>query len=269
MTARRAVVAPPEGLRGLLLDIDDTLLSTREAMREAGAAAALSLWPHSGPGLAKAAGRRYHCDPQGHFRAFTRGELDLDSMRRHRVREVADWMGASCSESDVARWKGVFDEVFGAVLVVFDDVLPTLQRCRESGLPLAFLTNASADYTWVKLQRCGLAELVREREIPVITKDTLGVGKPAPAVFEHAAQALGFAPSQVAHIGDELDVDPLAALAAGMGAGWVRRPGYEVSAPELATAAEHGLAPLPGLHEAVSALIVQDAGGFGSAASAR
>lgn len=259
VAVRRTVVAPPEGLRGLLLDIDDTLLSTREAMREAGAAAARTLWPHAGPDLAEAAGRRYHRDPKGHFRAFTRGELDLESMRRHRVREVADWMGASCSDSDVARWKDVFDEVFGAVLVVFDDVLPTLQRCDEAGLPIAFLTNAAADYTWVKLRRCGLAELVGQRGIPVITKDTLGVGKPAPAVFEHAAQALGFSPSQVAHVGDELDVDPLAALAAGMGAGWVRRPGYEVGAADLATAAEHGLAPLPGLQEAVSALTVEGA----------
>src|SRR5699024_1658671 len=82
------VVPPPGETRGLLLDVDDTLLGTREAMLRAGQVAARELWPDADPTRVEEAGRRFRDDPGGHFRAYTRGEHDFATMRALRVRDV-------------------------------------------------------------------------------------------------------------------------------------------------------------------------------------
>ena len=55
--------------------------------------------------------------------------------------------------------------------------------------------------------------------------DTLGFGKPDPRVFVEACRRLGTAPERTAYVGDELDVDAVAARAAGLLGIWVDRPG--------------------------------------------
>jgi len=55
--------------------------------------------------------------------------------------------------------------------------------------------------------------------------DTLGVGKPDPAVFLEAARRLGTDPARTVYVGDELDIDAAAAAAAGLVGIWLDRPG--------------------------------------------
>lgn len=248
------VVPPAEGLGGLLLDIDDTLLGTRAAMWSAGGVAAQQLWPTTDARRALDAGRRYRADPDGHFRAYTRGECDFDTMRAWRVHDVASWLGAQPAAGDADRWAALFDPAFAEALRVFDDVLPTLERCRSAGMPVALLTNSSTAYTTSKLELCDLDGVVEDLTAGVLTKDTLGCGKPAPEVFHHGCALLGLPPGRVAYIGDELDYDVLAALDAGLGAAWVLREGYERDRDDLRAAGERGLAPLGGLAEAAEAL---------------
>ena len=50
-----------------------------------------------------------------------------------------------------------------------------------------------------------------------------GVGKPDRRIFEAAAQAAGVPPDEVLHIGDDAELDVLAALACGMQTAWVNR----------------------------------------------
>src|SRR5690606_28922089 len=130
---------------------------------------------------------------------------------------------------------------FAPALRAFDDVVLALQTCRERGLAVALLTNSSADYTGTKLALAGLAAPVAELTAGVVTRDTLGVGKPAPEVFHHACALMGLRPDEVVYVGDELDVDTCAALGAGLGAAWLRRPGYERDGEDAAHAASHGL----------------------------
>ena len=267
-------VAPPAGLRGLLLDIDDTLISTRAAMHRAAALATSTVWPSVPAERAAAAGVRYRTDPAGHFRAYTRGEHDATTMRTRRVQDLATWLGVGEADAgSVTRWRAVFDPGLLDGLEVFEDVEAVLVRCREEELPVALLTNAPGDITADKLVRSGLGALLEgggdARAVPVVTKDTLGRGKPDPAVFHHACELLELPPATVAYVGDELDVDPVAALDAGLGAAWLRRPGYDVTADDLAVAAGRGLAPFDSLPAAVAALLGDPVRRFGSGAAAR
>jgi putative hydrolase of the HAD superfamily len=193
-------------------------------------------------------------------------------MRARRVADVADWLGTPRGPDDAARWEWVFENGMTRHLTAFDDVLPTLVACRARGIPVALLTNSSRTYTERKLRLTRLAAPVAELTVGVVTKDTLGVGKPAPAVFHHACGLLGRDVSEVVHVGDELDVDPLAALDVGLGAAWVRRTGYPQNPAELLLARGRGLVPLATLEEVLTRLVTARSDGpdgFGSDGAAR
>ncbi len=262
------VLPPRDGVRGVLLDVDDTLIGTRAAMVEAGRVAAGELWPDADPERVEHAGRRYREDPGGYFRAFTRGEHAFEEMRALRVRDVAAWLGQDETQVDLPRWTVHFDRAFAGALRVFDDVVEALEACRDLGWRTALLTNSSASYTRTKLDQAGLTEVVEELTCGVVTRDTLGLGKPAPRVFHHGCSVMGLGPGQVVYVGDELDVDTCGALEAGLGAAWLRRPGYERPDEHVSHAASHGLHPAGALTEVLDALVAgRGTGpGFGSGA---
>ena len=56
-----------------------------------------------------------------------------------------------------------------------------------------------------------------------LSAQVFGVGKPDRRIFEAAAQAAGVPPDEVLHIGDDAELDVLAALACGMQTAWVNR----------------------------------------------
>lgn len=263
------VLPPRDGVQGVLLDVDDTLIGTRAAMVAAGRVAAGELWPDADPDRVEHAGRRYREDPQGYFRAFTRGEHAFEEMRALRVQDVAAWLGQDEAGVDLPRWTVHFDRAFAEALHVFDDVVEALETCRDLGWRTALLTNSSAAYTRDKLEQAGLTEVVEALTCGVVTKDTLGVGKPAARVFHHGCSLMGLDPGQVVYVGDELDVDTCGALDAGLGAAWLRRPGYERSDDHVSHAASHGLHPAGALTEVLDALVAGRRGtgpGFGSGA---
>jgi putative hydrolase of the HAD superfamily len=79
---------------------------------------------------------------------------------------------------------------------------------------LASLSNGNAD-----LERIGLAHHFEQR---VSARDA-GVLKPDPMIFERLCAALALAPAQVAHIGDDPELDVLGAKRAGLFAIWLNR----------------------------------------------
>jgi putative hydrolase of the HAD superfamily len=83
------------------------------------------------------------------------------------------------------------------------------------GVPVGILSNSEGK----------LAELVAEigwsRPFSVIVDSgKLGVAKPEPAIFEHAARALGVAVGEVVHVGDSRTADIDGARAVGMRSIW-------------------------------------------------
>ena len=84
------------------------------------------------------------------------------------------------------------------------------------------LSNASVAYQTAQARR-GSACSTASRCSSASTR--LGFGKPDPRVFLEACRRLGTAPERTAYVGDELDVDAVAARAAGLLGVWVDRPG--------------------------------------------
>ncbi len=98
------------------------------------------------------------------------------------------------------------------------DVAPNLQRLREAGLTTVALSNSSGQLLAGQLGNAGLAELFDH----VISVETIGYFKPAPQVYQVAAERLGVAPVDLCLIAAH-DWDTHGALRAGCQAAYVQR----------------------------------------------
>ena len=212
-------------------------------MSHAAAVAFADLWPAVEDDRALEAGRRFRADPEGYFRAFTRGELDFATMRTRRVEAAARFLGHDVPEGARERFHASYEPIFQRLLGAYDDAVPFLRRVTGAGRALGALTNSSRDYTAGKLAAAGLDVLLPV----VVTRDTLGFGKPDPRVFAHACSLIGTAPGETVYVGDEYDVDVLGALGAGLRAVWLSRD--EPDHALLADARSRGVPVVAGLDE--------------------
>lgn len=234
------------GVRGVLLDADDTLYGTRSAMHAAGAVAAAALWPYADPERVAEAGVRFRDDPQGWFAAYTRGELEFDEMRVRRLQDLGTWLGGEIGSVAPEQFFALYEPAFHDALTGFADVRLAVHSLRAAGLAVGVLTNSSRDYTATKVRAAGLDGLFDV----VCSRDTLGFGKPDPRAFHEACRQLGTAPEATLYVGDELHADPLGAAGAGMPAAWLVREGH-VEKEDRDAVAAHGIPIVRGLDDVV------------------
>jgi len=107
---------------------------------------------------------------------------------------------------------------------------------------IAVLSNGNQEQQEEKVSRTGLGRYIDV----VLTSDHLGVAKPDPRAFELACVRLRVPPHAAVYIGDQLEVDALAAKAAGLRGIWLNRTGNRFP---LGVEAMDNLTELPSLLE--------------------
>lgn len=255
-SARTLVGHELGGSRAIVLDVDDTIVDTRAAMVEAGAAAMAALWPDLSDHHAAMA-ERYYADPAGWFTRYSSGEVEFAAMRAGRLEEVAGAFELGLRAEGYGAFESAYAPAFRAAQRLFPDVDGLLDAADELGLPVALLTNSNAEATAVKLGALAIAH----RFVAVVTTDTLGVGKPDPRTYHEACRLAGATPQDSVCIGDNLECDVVGARAAGLRAVWLDRHGG-AGQPDVPTVAS--------LHEVTVALRTGDLGrrpGMGSISS--
>ncbi|MEY3201953.1 MAG: hypothetical protein RIR70_1503 [Pseudomonadota bacterium] len=144
-----------------------------------------------------------------------------------------------------ARMVDVFRRHYAAVngrhTVVYPGVQDTLSRLQQEGLPLACVTNKSAEFSEPLLAAMGLKDYFQQ----VISGDTLPHKKPHPLPIIHACGQLGVAVSQALLVGDSGN-DIAAARAAGCAVFCVPY-GYNEGVPVRAQDCDVLLADMPDL----------------------
>lgn len=220
MTPGRTPFAGPL-VDGVLFDVDDTLVDTRRAFGEAITAVARVWLPALPEERHPEVLARWRGDPQRHFRAYTRGELDFETQRRRRADDLqAVFGGEPLDDERYAAWLELFWGTFTSSFVAHPDARGTVDRLEAAGMRIGALTNAVKALQEQKLARTGFPD------VPVLVGvDTLGFGKPDPRAFAEACRRLGTDPSRTAYVGDELEVDAHGAAAAGLVGVWLDRPG--------------------------------------------
>jgi putative hydrolase of the HAD superfamily len=110
-------------------------------------------------------------------------------------------------------------------LGLFADTLPLLQRL-HGRYRLGLISDAQRCFLEPELAEAGLSEFFDH----VIVSSDYGYRKPDPRLFGHALAAFAVPPEQACFIGDNLLRDVSGAVAAGIPAIWLARPGARTEA---------------------------------------
>jgi len=198
-------------VRAITLDLDDTLWPIWPTIARAEAVLQAWLAEHA-PATAVLCSQSDVVRSTRQRMGHERPDLahDLSALRRETVRTLLQQAG-----DDPLLAEPAFEVFFAERqrVQLFDDALPALAWL-SARFPVVALSNGNAD-----LQRVGIAEHFHA----AIGAREFGVGKPDPRIFHAAADAAGVPADAVLHIGDDIHLDAVGALEAGMQAAWVNR----------------------------------------------
>lgn len=205
------MVTVPFSVHAITLDLDDTIWPVAPAIVRA--ELALEAW------LGEHAPRAAADWPMPARRQLREA---VDRERPHLAHDMTAqrrWMLERMlveSGHDRALAQPAYDAYFAARCEVehYDDSLAALERL-AARVPLAAVSNGNACLHTIGLMHLFHFQLgAREH----------GAAKPAASIFHAACSELGFAPGQVLHVGDDPDLDVVAAHRAGLRSCWINRP---------------------------------------------
>lgn len=208
----------PRVVRGISIDLDDTLWPIGPTI--VGAEAALQSW------LGEHAPAAARLSEQPGVRSRVRQAVqarwperlhDLSFLRQASIEALLHESG-----EDPALAPQAFEVFFAArqQVTLFDDAAPALQRL-AARYPVCTLSNGNAD-----VHQVGIGQWF----VGTVTAKALGVAKPDARVFAAACQTLRCEPAAVLHVGDDLQLDAVGALRAGLPCAWVHRDAEPVTA---------------------------------------
>jgi putative hydrolase of the HAD superfamily len=218
-------------VRGVLFDIDDTLVDTASAFA-AGLGEAFDAVAELDEAQHADAVRIWRADAGGHFRRYVAGEVDLLTQRRARVAEIVGQLSLRELDDDAfAAWEHAYQAAFAASWALFDDAHACVASAVDDGLAVGVVTNAPGEQQRAKIAAVGLSDVLTH----LVGVDSIGVGKPDPRVFHEGCRLIGTEPAETIYVGDELDTDARAAVDAGLIGVWIDRPGRRRGGPHEVT----------------------------------
>lgn len=218
--------------RGVLFDVDDTLVDYTGASRLALSAHLTSL----GQPVGHPEQDRWERVTDTAYRRYLSGEISFAEQRLERARAMSR---QALSDAEAGAWIDGYQGHFRANWRLFPDVRPTLDVL--AGMVLGVITNSDSRVQTNKLGVLGVAG----RFGCVVGVDTAGVAKPDPAIFQAGCGALGLAPTETVYVGDKLEADALGAREAGLLGIWLDRSGAK--SPPAGVLVIRALTELPGL----------------------
>ncbi|WOO97996.1 HAD family hydrolase [Micrococcus terreus] len=211
-------------VRGVLFDLDDTLVDLRAAQLvtfEETVARQADLTGGTLPARDRvdAAALHFAADANGHYQRYVDGELDFLGQRFARARDALRMLGLA-AEPDPDLWgPDGYERMLRSRWALFDDVPPLLSRLDDARIPWGVVTNNTEEYQRGKLAAVGLDQVQ-----VVVGTDTAGAPKPDAAPFLAGCAGLGLDPADVLYVGDNPLKDGLGARDAGLVSLLILRP---------------------------------------------
>ena len=182
---------------GTLLELDDPVGRLRRGLARAG-------YVHDCATVAAA-----FRSEVAFYRRHQDSGRDRASLERLRMRCATVFAEALPSRPRMAEARTILMSSF--VFRLFDDVVPALDALAAAGLRLGVVSNWDVSLTDV-LRDLGILD----RFASLSVSAAVGVRKPDPRIFLHALSALGAAPGDVLHVGDDRARDLDGARSAGV-----------------------------------------------------
>lgn len=198
-------VATKGTVRGLLLDLDDTLFDERSTARQA-----FTTWhparntPRAGEDIEQAF-ERWRQATDKHWKRHGAGEISFQDQRRERLRE---FLGQSLTDAQADALFEPYMQAYQSSWSLLRDTAEFLQRC--AALPKVIVTNGPRAMQERKLSSLGLTA----HFIGMVTPDDCGHAKPRPEIFHRALGLIGLPASACLMVGDDkvCDIEPAQAL---------------------------------------------------------
>ena len=226
MTASRragaGVLDTPFGsVRGVLFDIDDTLVDLEFSMTTA----LREVSEHLLPGMDQAGwerfGRIFTHETTHYYDRYLSGELTFNEQRLLRGRAALGHFGVELAEGEQShQWLTAYVEKQPAYVKPFPDVMPLLDLLDQAGVPYGAVSNNVHDYQRVKLDAAGLSRIT-----VLVGTDTVGAAKPDPAIYLEGVRRLGLGAGETLYVGDNRLLDADGSTAAGLLGVWLNRGG--------------------------------------------
>ncbi|RAN73518.1 hypothetical protein B5P43_30565 [Bacillus sp. SRB_336] len=214
----RVATAP---VRGVLFDIDDTLVDLHAAMKDAMIAASRPLLPDFGAADWDGFAELYMADAERYYDRYVAGEFTFSEQRGLRARAVFTHFGTPGFDAVAEQeWVAEFERAQPGSIKAYADVVPALDALDAAGIPYGAVSNNVHDYQRAKLDHAGL-----QRISILVGIDTVNAAKPEPQVFWEGCRLLGTAPAETLYVGDNYLIDGEGSAAAGLQAVWLDRKG--------------------------------------------
>ena len=209
-------------MKGLLLDLDDTLLDYSSGVEECWTAACDACCSGAGVDAAalmealRPARRSFWDDPDRHRRE----RVDMLGAWQKIVMHAMERLGPV--DADLAR---TIARDFAARRRererLFPEALEVLETLRRRSVPLGLVTNGDVLFQRDKIERHGLASFFDV----IVIESEFGAGKPDESVYRHALRHLGVAPGDASMVGDHLEFDVAGSQRVGARGIWLDRSG--------------------------------------------
>ncbi|MEV6772228.1 HAD family hydrolase [Nocardia sp. NPDC051030] len=204
-------------IRGVLFDIDDTLIDYSATVRQGilrHLSAEALLDRFTSPDAAVTLWRELE---EEEYPRFLAGELTFTGQQQVRTRRFLAHIGAAVD--DPRAWFGRYVAFRDTAWAVFPDVPPMLGAL-TGRVALGVVSNSSLAHQVGKLHAVGLHDHFGDA---ILCSAEFGTAKPDPGIFLAGCEMLGLPPDQVAYVGDRHDTDGLGARDAGLRAFWLDR----------------------------------------------
>jgi HAD superfamily hydrolase (TIGR01549 family) len=227
-TAKAFDPTPPDGLRAVLFDLDDTLYDHTYCLSQALRSLCREEPVFRRRSFESARSEYARLLEEFHQRVL-RGTLGESEARTRRFQALFRWAGEEISLREAGAKAAEYRRLYlshqravpGAVAVV---------RALAGVVRLGIVSNHRRKGQLEKLRAIGLAD----RFDVLVTSEEAGSAKPDPEIFAMALDRLGLARDEALMIGDSWPADILGARAAGLVAVWFNRRRLPSPDPSLA-----------------------------------
>ncbi|MDL4841574.1 HAD family hydrolase [Aquibacillus rhizosphaerae] len=152
-----------------------------------------------------------------HFQLFLDNKLTFQQQRQMRMKQL--FKHKQLTDSDADAMFAVYVSLYKNNWVIYKDVISCLESFKKQGVSLGIISNGDFSQQKEKLDNIGVLDYFSV----IITSSQVGEAKPSLNIFTEAASQANFRVEDCYYIGDNLNVDAIAACHAGMQGIWINR----------------------------------------------
>ncbi|MFW9263666.1 HAD family hydrolase [Nostoc sp. CALU 546] len=203
-------------IKAVLFDLDDTLIDHDAAIRDAASALFNKVIPNSEDEL-NIFQEQWISLTRKWYKKFFAKEVTFQESGRGKLREAFLKYGYEFSDTDADALLSEYWEHYVSMCQLFNDVdecFAQLHKCK-----IGVITNGQEAQQVEVLKRCGILSVMDV----VVTSEAAGFAKPAPQIFQLACAKLGVQETESVYVGDNLELDAIAARDTGLIGVWLNR----------------------------------------------